>query len=531
MLAVELPIPQRFVHSQLDYLVFCLLTMVAFGAVMVWLHRRRGLRFPWPVAAFAGVILALGWIPVHKAGEAEAQRVRGMLMGFAPTYALEMQRLGHASVNADTPLGAPLVQTLLAVQREWLRLNPSISSIYTMRQRTDGKWIFLVAAAVDYDGNGVYEGDLEQPSTPGDVYEEASEFWRNGLEGRTAFDGEPYTDQWGTWVSAVTPLYDSRGGIEAVLGVDYAAKTFLHAVAAQRAVVIGALALALLTLLLLFTVRVLHAAHVRDLQMNEALQRQKEVADAANLAKSEFLSNMSHELRTPMHAIMSFSKLGEDRLKSDAVHKDKLTHYFVRIQESSNRLLHLLNDLLDLSKLEAGKMNYSWEPLELDREVAEAVAEFELLARRKNVQVVVSVAADLRVQGDRMRLGQVIRNLISNAIKFTGEASTVAVLATTVTGQCKEADEPWLRLVVRDQGVGLPAGELELVFDKFVQSSRTKSGAGGTGLGLAIAREIVQHHGGRIWATNNAEGGASFHVELPLLAGAQSVDRLEEEMA
>ena len=234
-------------------------------------------------------------------------------------------------------------------------------------------------------------------------------------------------------------------------------------------------------------------------------------AEAANQAKSEFLANMSHELRTPMHAILSFSGMGRE--KANPEYGDKLPHYFSRIHDSGERLLVLLNDLLDLAKLEAGRMEFQPETSDLRELVALMVDELDGLVKEHGVDLWVDASGGGRwAFCDRARILQVLRNLLSNAIKFTPEGRTIrlffddAVMNDGAVG---------VAVSVADQGVGIPPDELAAVFDKFVQSSKTKNGAGGTGLGLAICKEIVEGHGGTIQAANNADGGATFTFTLP----------------
>lgn len=243
------------------------------------------------------------------------------------------------------------------------------------------------------------------------------------------------------------------------------------------------------------------------------LEIAKEIAETANLTKSQFLANMSHELRTPMHAILSFSAFGLEEI--DDGNKEDQIKYFNRIKDSGNRLLTLLNNLLDLSKLESGKMEYAMQSNDIKRTLETAIKEVEgLLSKKKlTIQVDDTRAVEQSIF-DNNRIMQVLNNLLSNAIKFSPEGGIIRASLETTT--MPDFGLEGIRIQVKDQGHGIPVGELEAVFDKFVQSSKTRTGAGGTGLGLAICKEIVAGHNGSIWAANNPEGGACFTLLLPV---------------
>lgn len=243
----------------------------------------------------------------------------------------------------------------------------------------------------------------------------------------------------------------------------------------------------------------------------EALRTAKEMAEESSRTKTEFLANMSHELRTPMHAILGFAEMGQSR--SSEPEQGKIRQYFERILASGNRLLSLLNDLLDLAKMEVGRMEYTMAEQDLVQQLREICDEMGCLAEGHDIRIVLDCRpSSLPATFDGLRIGQVLRNLLSNAIKFSPDSGEIRVEATLVANTAY----PLARVRVIDQGPGIPAGELESIFDKFIQSSSTKTGAGGTGLGLAICREIVHAHQGEIRAENTPQGGAVFSFTLPV---------------
>ncbi len=239
----------------------------------------------------------------------------------------------------------------------------------------------------------------------------------------------------------------------------------------------------------------------------ESLKSAKEKAEEASSAKTEFLSNMSHELRTPMHAILRFSENGMDEVNS--ANKDELHEYFSDIHKSGQRLTKLINNLLDLTKLESTAPDISFSKQSLPMLNDHAIKELQSLLDEKQINVIRNYD-DPPPSGelDGAKITQVIINLISNAIKFTPAGSNLTI---TISQQ-----DDLLIYSISDQGDGIPEDETRSIFDKFIQSSKTKTNAGGTGLGLAICLEIITLHGGEITASNNPQEGSTFTFSIPI---------------
>jgi signal transduction histidine kinase/DNA-binding response OmpR family regulator len=229
------------------------------------------------------------------------------------------------------------------------------------------------------------------------------------------------------------------------------------------------------------------------------------VATEASQAKSDFLASMSHELRTPLNAIIGFS----DLMRADSDGADTVTvssEWVGHVHSSGLHLLNLINDILDLAKIEAGRVELSLEPVELVDVVSETVQSLAALSDRKQQEVTVAVPP-VRVRADALRLRQILTNLLSNAIKFTPEHGQVFVSARRVGSE--------VSISVSDTGPGIAHEDQHLVFEEFAQAGDQTGRAAGTGLGLALTRRLVQAHGGRITLESEPDCGSRFTFTMP----------------
>ncbi len=252
---------------------------------------------------------------------------------------------------------------------------------------------------------------------------------------------------------------------------------------------------------------VLFAENINDRkEAEQSLIASTKAAQEANDAKSEFLANMTHELRTPLQGMIGFSSLGVKR--AEKVTPQKAKKYFETIHDSANTLLSLVNNLLDLTKLESGKMNYQFKSGNVDESIKSVITELQGQANARSISLVAPSATVCNpLAFDAPRLQQVLRNLLGNAVKFSAAGSDIIVEVE----DSKEA----VSISITDQGPGIPEDEVEKIFDKFSQSSVTRDGSGGTGLGLPICREIISAHNGEIFARNVKGGGAEFVFTIP----------------
>ena len=250
------------------------------------------------------------------------------------------------------------------------------------------------------------------------------------------------------------------------------------------------------------------AISVENSRLYHELQKTTEKLELVNQAKSNFVAVVSHDLRTPLTSIKSFSSILLDEIEEGEIDQATHTRFLRIIENETDRMNRLITDLLDLQKIESGKIHWTLEPHDFGEILKSVVATFFGASHEKSIVIKTQIQENLPlVTVDKDRFMQAIANLLSNAIKFTDEHGVITVSLSHAVDH--------LLVYIEDTGVGIPSDQLEYVFERFRQIKRTTRKKEGTGLGLAITKEIVEYHQGRIWVESEMGKGSTFYLTIP----------------
>jgi PAS domain S-box-containing protein len=255
-------------------------------------------------------------------------------------------------------------------------------------------------------------------------------------------------------------------------------------------------------------IRVLREQYTAELTVkNEQLEARNQEVERANRLKTEFLASMSHELRTPLHTIIGFSELLAEQLEGPLTEKQQ--RFVGHILQDARHLLELINEVLDISKIESGRLELKREPFNFSQCAEEVLAGIRHQAATKSITLENKNTFEGSLYADRVRIKEILYNLLNNAVKFTPEGGRVWIEAASNDGT--------LHISVCDTGIGIPEKEQPSIFEKFYQVSNSGGVREGTGLGLPITKHLVELHGGTISVASQPGKGSSFRLVLPLI--------------
>ncbi len=498
-----------FLQFRLDVVVLALLT----AGTCLYLARRarkRGVTFQKRAFFLAAMVTVSGGLIAEWVAQNRIEGMKELFGGFGPTYASELSRAGHELITLETKTDDPHYLELIETEKRWLKANPIVADIYTFRKDKEGRLRLIVDSETDYDRDGKYEGEREQRTPIGEIYEEATPKFFRALEGETIFEAQFMPDRWGIWVSSFAPIYDKNGRVEAAVGIDYPAQSWLAEIGRVR---LMCLSIALVLNLILLTsstlISYLSAEIEERKQTQVQLERARESAFQASTAKSEFLAITGHEVRTPLNAILGFAAILSDT-KLDATQR----RYLETMTHAGGSLLDLLNSILDYTSIESGKLRLEcvpWTPAILIHEVIQTMSA-QATQKGLSLHFENNLPGNLTLNGDLTRIRQILMNLMSNAVKFTGSGSVTARAAWSASAMVP--DRGRIEISIIDTGLGIRPEKIPHLFDAFSQSdsatTRVKDGA--TGLGLAICKRLADMMDGDITVKSVPGHGSEFTV-------------------
>jgi signal transduction histidine kinase len=527
-------------HHHLDLLAFGVI--VAAGVLLVFATLRKSRRLVrWCTCAglLVGGILSIAVALVS--GEEERSRLVIVVSGLAPNYALELHQHGHERINPGTSSHDPTYRELIRAQADWLRVNPAISDIYTIGRDSNGVVRILVDSETDYDRNGIIEGDRESRTPVGEPYDADEMMLRVLDEGVPQFQSNPYTDRWGTWVSAYHPLKDATGRTYALVGVDFPADKWVQAILKARLFVllIGLVVMAILAVTVVMTARL--RAEVRR---SVALQAELTLA-SRHAGMAEVATGVLHNVGNVLNSVNTSATVIREKVegsrlvgltKAAAMIRSQpdapafiandpkgrmLPDYIARIADVishehdaiRDELGHLARGIDHIKHIVAAQQSFAKLGTQPHASVSavelaeEAIRINAIAFSRHGVELLRDFQADPVVKTDRHKVMQILVNLLSNAKQAVSDPS---VTDRRITVSITQPEPNACEISVTDTGVGIAPENFAKLFQHGFTTKQD-----GHGFGLHTAAIDARVLGGALTAFSDGIGrGARFTLRL-----------------
>ncbi len=543
---------EQMLTYRVDAVLCVVLLALAAVSLTRWAQRKHNQRPPRVSWLLWGVLLTACMILPEWSGESERRRLQAMIEGIAPTYAMETALHGHDLITLDTPADDPHYLELIEQQRRWLQVNPSVSDIYTMRQAADGTVQLIVDSETDYNRNGLIDDDREARTQIGEAYDDPDDSILSALQGTASFNADIYTDRWGTWVSANVPIFKADGSVDAMLGVDYDASSWMISIAIHRAAVIAAVLFLAVFLVLASAVIVITRS---ELRRREALEQERTrlqeqlVIASRQAGMAEVATGVLHNVGNVLNSVNVSARMITDSLKTSRLtslgklsqlissQKEQLGSFvttdprgkclpdFIEqlhgklredqdtIQTEVDQLIAGIEHIKEVVRMQQSNATSSniitlVDPVAI---MEDAVKVNLISMERHHIELIRHYEPGLGdVPLDKHKVMQILINLLSNAKKATSGNDLDQRRITLRV--CTAEHRSTLRFEVQDNGVGIAPQHAASMFQHGFTAFEN-----GHGFGLHSGANAASEMKGQLTAHSNGLGqGATFTLTLPL---------------
>lgn len=543
---------QQILDYRLDTVLFALLMAAAVVVSSARLRKQHGIFLPRRTWLMSLMLIGLAFTLAEIAGERERTRLRDMVAGIAPTYAREVELLGHSSLTLDTAVDDPTYERIIEAQKRWLSSNAAVADVYTFRLTADGKGVqFIVDSETDYDHNGKFEGERETRTAIGEEYPEAMASMFSALRGHASFEAIPETDRWGVWVSAFVPLYDSSGKVDAALGVDYDAREWHSALAWSRGAALGFCAI--IGVIVLSSASIVAITRA-ELTKREQLQKEREQLQEQLLVASrqagmaEVATGVLHNVGNVLNSVNVSARMIGDSLRdsrlpslgklSSLINQEKqrlgefvtadprgkclpdflaqlhnkLSDDQTLIQKELEQLLVGVEHIKEVVRMQQNTATVKavvvpTDPIEL---MEDAIKMNLVSMERHKITLQRDYEPNLpKIMLDKHRTLQILINLISNAKKATCHPD---VVDRKVSLRIARSADNSIVFEIKDNGVGIAPENRTKLFQHGFSAFQN-----GHGFGLHSGANAAAELGGSLEAYSDGLGkGAAFRLKLPI---------------